>query len=145
MKINLNTDNNRISTSQRDLLFRREKIPLKTWKPKHGRLGDILSVDMETRPIENKLIPDLVLASAFDGKVAWLIKPRRIEAFIDAHRTSHIIGHSINFDLMVIRNRTGLDIEPLLEDGKIIDISILYRLIELAESGIVPHTNAEIK
>jgi len=104
-----------------------------------GRIGNTIALDSETTMAKVGETPEMVVASAFNGATCYLVKRTRMKAFLEAHYTCQIFGHSISFDFLVFEKLTGMDLRALLETDRIIDVSIVYRLMELALRGVVPH------
>ncbi len=113
--------------------------PATVWDPAMGTIAQILSYDTETTLIRDPAqIPDYVLASVCDGERVFFIPRRHLKAFWQAHRESGILFHSAAFDLAVTEKACGFDFSAMIEQGRIHDIAILYRLYECARTGLAP-------
>lgn len=101
--------------------------------------GKVISFDTETTVTEFPIIPELVLASASNSKMSYLIHPSKIMQFIQKHKEKHFVFQNIAFDFWVIekylRERQETDIlkiwfglvdKNLMHDTMLLDM--LYRL-----------------
>lgn len=94
------------------------------WKFWNGeQLQSPLAIDTETTIVDlDREIPQLVLASVYDGTSSYILKPQDVGYFIHKHSTSEFIFHNASFDFWVIANwlspsyievvKRGLDLGP---------------------------------
>ena len=99
-----------------------------------------IAIDVETEVIaDERLIPQLALASASDGVQHVVIHPDRLGDFLEMHRKECFVGHNVQFDFWVIYEhlrRSGHAAQRTLwdacHDGRLRDSMILDMLIQLA-------------
>ena len=98
--------------------------------------------DTETVVTQGRKIPDIVLASASDGEQHFIIRPRDLPQFMEAHFVqSHIVFHSCGFDFWVLDKyfreigaTTALGwLWTGIEQGRVHDTMLLSGLIGLAK------------
>ncbi len=108
------------------------------WNPSKGVIGDSLAFDSETTPIVGKQTPDYVLGTVCTGDQVYFIQRKNIGPFWELHTDRRVFMHNAAFDLAVVTRWCGFDFGELVESGRLIDTSILYRLVRLAREGQVP-------
>ena len=100
-------------------------------------LGKSFSFDVETELIQGGYIPQIVLASAFNGTELFFIEVHKLKEFAKVHEGSNWIAHNIAFDFMTLSNQIhnkqwGLE-QAAKRKG--LDTWLLARLINLATQG----------
>lgn len=116
-----------------------EAFPFDVWGLS-DRLLSPIAIDTETELIDGHKIPRIALASVSDGKKHRLIKPKDLQAFIDAHKDAHFVAHNASFDFGVICQALS-DPTPWLavaDQGRLHDTMILDSLIRLARDDSYP-------
>ena|ERR1700733_8907289 len=110
------------------------------WQPNQGRVFDNFAYDTETTLIDElrpDLIPQVVLATAYDGQRGVLINRDHLLPFFQAHSGVPFVGHNITYDLAVtqqwLRNRH--DIYAVVEANQVWCTMLLHRLLVLATAG----------
>ncbi|MEI6166530.1 MAG: DNA polymerase [bacterium] len=116
------------------------KINTSVWKPSVGRVADCFSYDTETTAVDDpQIIQDYVVGSVCDGENAYFVRRQDLQAFWEVHQDCRVFMHTASFDLEVTTKACGFDFLPMVDTGRIIDISILYRLLKTAKTGDVAH------
>ena len=117
-------------------------IPVyKFWTPGVGSIGSFVALDTETEAIpdgDRVTIPTLVLATASNGTDSYIIAPDQVPAFLTIHKDATMILHNAPFDRAVILQACNTDLCDWLDKGLLRDTGLLYRLLILAEEGLVP-------
>lgn len=120
--------------------FMGKDYPISTWSGQ--QLGVILAVDTETTLVENldREIPDLVTFQVFNGKEVVFVLGSQVKSFLESHLDSTLILQNFSFDLSVVEKHVGSRCLSFkfIDNGKIKDTSILYRLLHLGTAGFVP-------
>ena len=119
--------------------FGREEYTIAIWKGEH--LGSLVACDTETTIVPFTRTPDLVTCQVYGGgDVVYYIPKNRITTFFIKHYDTDFIFHNAPFDMDVLQSFIGRDaVYRMYDDNKIKDTSILYRLVHLAEIGMMPH------
>lgn len=105
------------------------------------KIGSIIAFDCETTVTPFHMTPELVTIQAYGGgDTVYYVKKEDVKLFFNFHYESKFIMHNFSFDVDVLSkyldNRDfGFD---LIDRDKIIDTSILWRLLHLAEHGFIP-------
>lgn len=107
-----------------------------------------LSIDTETTLVDlNRVVPQLVLASASDGQTTVIIKPEDVESFLIQHQGEHFVFHNVSFDFWVLDKH--LDkcsiLWHLAEEGRLHDSMLLDMLVRLAKGEGEAPTGGEAK
>lgn len=118
--------------------FNKRHVPIKQWSGEY--LGQILAVDTETdvRPFYE--IAKLQTMQVYNGKAVYYVLARDVANFEIEHEASIQIMHNAPFDLDVIgqvaggRERTYYK----LDNKRVFDTNILYKLWHLAHIGFTP-------
>ncbi len=118
--------------------FQSQSYPAAVWKPSTGRIAALFAYDTETTVRDDHEIPDYVLGTVCDGQRVWFIRRDDLTAFWDMHQDCAVFLHTAGFDLEVTTKACGFDFHAMLEQGRLRDISIYYRLLSCAKSGDVP-------
>ena len=110
------------------------------WRPSHGRIFQAYAYDVEsTMIVESRpdLVPQLVLATAFDGQRGVFIHRDDLLAFFEVHDGVPFVGHNIAYDLAVSQQlfRDRYDIYAAVEKHEVWCTMILHRLWALATIG----------
>ncbi|MBP7653426.1 hypothetical protein KA977_08390 [Candidatus Dependentiae bacterium] len=147
-KPHFNKDSNKKSNDI-SVLFDGKAYPVTVWKPwlnaevpaqtQPGYIGPVFAIDTETESVRDGYVPEFVIGTVFNGNAAYLLTRKYALEFLEAHRDSTIYMQNAKFDIAVLSKLTGYDFSAQIESGKIIDPGILYRLIGIAQKGIVPH------
>ena len=116
------------------------KCPFETWTPEIGPIFEMFAYDTETTDIiehRPELTPELVIATACDGKRGVYLTRDMILPFFQAHADVPLICHNAAFDLRVTQDvlRDRHDIYTMVNAGKVWDTLILKRLLTLATEG----------
>lgn len=119
--------------------FKNFDYNIKIWDQEN--LGSLMALDTETdfRPFTET--PDLITCQVYAGrKEVYYIPLSELGVFFEMHKDSSFITHNAAFDLAVLDKflKRRLSIE-LLDQNKVLDTSILYRLLHLAQHGWVAH------
>ena len=126
--------------------FANNTFPFSAWRPEYGKvLNGRVSLDTETTIIrESWQTPNLVLGAAFDGVRGVFIPPIHFEQFIKVHFENEYVFHNASFDLAVIsRVLEQTDIYQLVDDLKVWDTRILFKLWTLATKGHTANRKGE--
>ncbi len=119
-----------------------DSFPVLEWTETTGSIGTVLSLDTETTVIPDNdrvTVPTLVLATAMSAiGECFYIAPSNLKLFLDVHKNSVLILHNAPFDRAVILQACGIDLCDWLDKGLLRDTGLLYRLLILAEEGLVP-------
>jgi DNA polymerase I-like protein with 3'-5' exonuclease and polymerase domains len=120
------------------MLFNGRNIDVLEWKGE--QLGSLFACDTETTYTPLYITPQLCTVQVYDGKdKAYYVPLDRLRLFFNKHYDSTIIFHFAAFDLDVLSTVLGTSFAfDLIDRGKVMDTSILYRLYHLATIGYVP-------
>lgn len=113
--------------------------PVVWWKGE--KIGNTYALDTETELIVEEQTPDMILGQAFDGKTAYLFHANQTEDFlnINLHEQSRVFLQNFKFDMEVTDKQTGRrNWYEHVDSGRVLDIGIQYRLVRLAQMGLVP-------
>jgi DNA polymerase-1 len=115
--------------------FKGKDIPVKVWKGE--RLLPFYALDTETDLITEGTVPEMILASAYDGVSAYIIMAEDMAGFLDTNvlNNNRVAMHTAKFDIGVIEKQTGYSFLPAVDSGRLLDIAILYRLVKIAQTG----------
>jgi DNA polymerase I-like protein with 3'-5' exonuclease and polymerase domains len=104
------------------------------------RLGNNLCIDTETEICPFHMTPDIVTMQAFNGKDVYYIPKDRINEFFNVHDNSTFILHNFAFDFGVLEKHLGNTsiFYKIMDEHRIEDTSILYRLWYLGKIGHIP-------
>ncbi|MBP7652560.1 hypothetical protein KA977_04005, partial [Candidatus Dependentiae bacterium] len=103
-------------------------------------INNTFSIDTETTLIEPGQTPDYVIGTCFNGKTVYLLKRESVSEFVELHKNCIWFFHNAAFDIAVIERLTNFRFYKLIENHRIIDTAILYRLIRIAKAG---HPNGQ--
>jgi hypothetical protein len=109
-----------------DITVGPHRCPFETWTPEIGKIFEMYAYDAETSDIieqRPELTPELVIATACDGRRGVYLTRDMLLPFFQAHADVPLICHNAAFDLAVT--------QPVL--GRQHDV---YALVEAARSGI---------
>lgn len=119
--------------------FKNTSYPATIWAPAVGRVSDCFAYDTETTAIDDpSYVQDYVLGIVFDGARVFFIRRQDLLAFWTLHAGCKVFMHSASFDLEVTIKASGYDFTAMVDAGRIVDISVLYRLARCATTGDVP-------
>ncbi len=118
--------------------FAGHTYPCREWLPGDGCIGPVFGFDTETTLIVGHEVPTFVLGAAFDGNAVYFITPEHLGAFCAAHADSEQYFCNAPFDLDVVAKACSFDYLPLVRQGLVLDVQILYRLLELGRKGQLP-------
>jgi len=100
-----------------------------------------LAVDTETHLVDEWTeTPDIVTFQVFDGKTAYYLYPYQVQDFLILHKDTELVFHNFPFDCDVICKLVG-DSDfffNMIDNEKIADTALLYRLVKLSQLGYVP-------
>jgi len=105
------------------------------------KLGEFCSIDTETTLQPFHLVPDLVTVQAYDGgDTVYYVPKSHIRYFFRVNHHACLIFHNAPFDIDVLTKRNlCMDVfYGLIDNDKVHDTSILYRLLHLAAAGFTP-------
>lgn len=123
-----------------NIMFGERSVEVVPWTPAMGCIGQVISYDTETTAIgKPDSIPDLVLASVFNGEQAFLIHRDHAGAFWQSHGQALVFMHTAAFDLEVTTKQCGFEFHDMVSHDRILDIGLLHRLYGVATAGQVPH------
>ena len=104
----------------------------------------ILAFDTETTAIEDDAsVPELVIATASDGKRHVILADDEVAAFLLAHRAYVIVFHNVAFDFWVLDQRLTADgredarqaLRAMAGDNRLRDTMLLDMLLRLGRDG----------
>ncbi|MFM7316638.1 MAG: hypothetical protein ACKO5E_06790, partial [bacterium] len=103
-----------------------------------------IGLDAETEAIKQvSQIPDLTVATAFDGNTLAIIHPDDLEAFFIMHRHDHFVTHKVDFDFWVFDKFFSSRSSPAKQilwdccnEGRLHCSMILDKLVRLADSSL---------
>jgi DNA polymerase I-like protein with 3'-5' exonuclease and polymerase domains len=101
-------------------------------------LGNTLAIDTETTYLPFTETPDLITMQVFDGVSLLYVRTTHLEDFFIKHEDRNFVFANAPFDIDVIEKATMWKCNKQLEQDKIYDIIIMYRLYNLATNGFVP-------
>lgn len=116
---------------------------IKVWT--NEKLGKEISIDTETTIAPfHTYNHKLVTCQAYDGKgIVYFIEKKDIKKFFLKHYSCKLIFQNAPFDLDVLLPYLGQDwIYELIDDNKIFDTKILYKLYHLAVLGFVANKSS---
>ena len=120
------------------MLFDGKTYTIKFWQGES--LGTILAIDTETTFTDFTETPELITFQVFDGESLFYVDRSKVHAFLNKHVTRTLVFANAPFDVDVIHKHVGSNIlKDQIEQGKVYDILILYRLLCLATVGMVPN------
>lgn len=104
------------------------------------RLGNKIAIDTETEIVPFHMTPDMVTMQAFNGKVVYYVPKNRVQEFFDTNNDSTFILHNFAFDFDVLAKHLQSDslFYKIMDEHRVEDTSILYRLWHLAKVGHIP-------
>jgi DNA polymerase I-like protein with 3'-5' exonuclease and polymerase domains len=103
------------------------------WAPLLGSIGDC-SFDTETTLIENGMVPDFIVGSAFNGSSVFFLTRSNLAYFLEAQSENMIFMANAAFDISVSEKICG-PLWKLVESGSVIDVLLLKQLLDLAKEG----------
>jgi hypothetical protein len=110
------------------------------WIPSMGRIAPDFGYDTETTvETDRGVVPQYVIGTAFDGQKICFIMRQDLGAFWCAHTGSVAYMHTAAFDLEVTTAACRYEFHSMIDQGRIRDIAIYYRLLKCATTGEVPH------
>jgi DNA polymerase I-like protein with 3'-5' exonuclease and polymerase domains len=110
------------------------EVPFDQWRASCDPLGSLIAVDTETNLIEEGMVPNLVVTAATNGKQGYFIANQSLTAFFSSHGLSRFLMHNAAFDLAVL-DKAGFNTQGLVENGRVFDTGLLFKLIKLADEG----------
>ncbi len=115
-------------------------IKIKFWNGE--QLGNLIAFDTETDIAPFTETPNAVIGTAYDGSDScYVIAPSQFLEFINCQGVlTKFVMHNAPFDMDVVskvsEKKTGW--HKLIENDRIYDTALLYRLLHLATIGYVP-------
>ena len=120
------------------MLFDGKKYTIQFWQGES--LGTTLAIDTETTFTDFTETPELITFQVFDGESLFYVDRSKVHDFLNKHVTRTLVFANAPFDVDVIHKYVGSNIlKDQIEQGKVYDILILYRLLSLATIGMVPN------
>ena len=116
--------------------YREREIDIKIWDGE--KLGYYIALDTETEFIKFTETPELITCQAYAGQDAYFIPLNRITDFFNKHDKSTFVFANAPFDLDVLQKNCNWDFFKVVDEGRIYDIQLMYRLYKLAVDGEVP-------
>lgn len=116
-------------------------MPLLEWVPEIGCIGHALSFLPFTAPVKDNTSkePSLILAAAMSTiGVRYYISPANIPVFLDVHRSSTLILDEAPVCRTLLLAACNVDLLDWVDGGLILDLSMLEKLLVLAETGSLP-------
>lgn len=109
----------------------------RVWNRSAGPIGDLFAYDTETTVVTDGSLelPELVLATAFNGSTVFFIRREDLAEFWGLHENATVFMHTAKFDVAVTTKLCSFNFGPMVESGRLYDVSILYRLLHLAKTG----------
>ena len=102
-------------------------------------LSSPIALDTETEVVPSHLVPKLSTCQVYDGgDQIYYIPSKRVIDFIKLHVNHEFIMHNAAFDIRVLEQHTGYSFLEALDNEKIWDTNILYKLVHLAVVGFIP-------
>ena len=103
-------------------------------------LGKTLAIDTETTITPFTETPDLVTFQVFDGENLYYVDRSLVDDFLKKHVTRTLVFANAPFDIDVLRKFTEDKylLKEQIENDRVFDINIMYRLVGLAVLGDVP-------
>ena len=108
------------------------------WLPADGCVGPVIGFDTETTLIVGHEVPTFVLGAAFDGQTVYFVTPEHLGVFCAAHAGAKQYFCNAPFDLDVVGKACGFDYLSAVRQGTVLDVQIIYRLLELGRKGQLP-------
>lgn len=120
------------------MFFDGREYRIKEWRGE--RLGKAIALDTETEFIRSEAaVPQLITCQVYDGNdTIYFIGRGCIVEFISLHSHSLFVFHNAAFDLQVLQKFIGDKVYDLYDSDRVMDTSILFRLLHLA---VVGHLN----
>jgi len=119
--------------------FQDQHFETKVWTPADGVIGQTVAVDTETTLIVIGEVPKFVLGSAYAGNnIVYFLTTEHLMAFFDVHAPAQLVMHNAPFDIAVITQQSGFVFDTQIRRQLLWDTGLLYQLLELATTGIVP-------
>ena len=113
-----------------------KKYKINIWQGEE--LNCTLAIDTETMVVPFTETPDLITFQVFDGESLFYVRSEHVEKFLAINSTKNFVFANAPFDIDVLEKHTNWKCNKQLEEGKIYDILIMYRLLGLARDGFVP-------
>lgn len=112
-----------------------------------------IGLDTETEAVNLGIqIPDLALATAYDGNTSVIIHPDDLEAFFTTHRFDHFVAHNVVFDFWVIEKFLTSRSSPAKQilwnccnEGRLHCSMILDKLVRIADSSVASDHRGFVK
>jgi DNA polymerase I-like protein with 3'-5' exonuclease and polymerase domains len=122
------------------MIYNNREITIKNWNME--KLSGVIVIDTETDVRPFFQTPDLCLFQAYSigDKNAYIVPLNKVRLFLGKHSSNILVFHNAKFDLDVISKflESRAFSYDLLDEERVHDTSILYRLWHLAVVGITP-------
>ena len=120
------------------MIFNGEEYTIQFWQGES--LGNILAIDTETTIAPFTETPDLITFQVFDGESLFYVDREHVLDFLNKHSSRTLVFANASFDIDVLRKFTDDKylLKEQIENDKIIDVNILYRLVQLSLIGDIP-------
>ena len=119
--------------------WKSSQLPASVWGTSFGNIGKRISCDTETTRVDGPDVPDYVIGTVFNGREVYFLRREDLVPFWKAHESAVVYMHTAAFDIAVMEKAAGIDFGPAIEGGRVVDVAILWRLVELARRGDLPH------
>ena len=120
------------------MIYKDRFINIKIWDGE--KLGYYVALDTETDMVKDFTeTPDIITCQAYAGDSVFYIPIDRLTSFLEKHSKSVFIFANAPFDLEVIQKHCGWDFFNVIDEGRIYDIQLMFRLYSLATIGEVPY------
>ncbi len=116
--------------------FNGKEYIIKVWQGEE--LANFLAIDTETMVVPFTETPDLITCQVFDGESLFYIERCDLDKFLQMHSEKNFIFANAPFDIDVLEKATNWKCNKQIEQGKIYDVLVMYRLYILAVRGVVP-------
>lgn len=111
------------------------KFTVKWWK--NEKLDPkLIAIDTETTLISSpSIVPELILSTVYDGlDTVYLLKNQDIKQFLEINNSALFCVWNAAFDTAVFE-KTGNGLDFLIQDSRLLDGQILFRLFNIAFHG----------
>ena len=118
------------------MIFNSREYNIQFWQGE--KLGSLLAIDTETTVVPFTETPDLITFQVFDGESLYYVSQEKVEEFMLMHNAHKMLFANAAFDIDVIEKHTNYKFKEAVENDRVYDVLILYRLWKLATDGQVP-------
>lgn len=126
--------------------FAGQTYKIQTWSPSNTFPGsEEIVVDTETTMVPFTQTPDLVTFQAYaGGDTAYFVRREDVQQFLKAVKNRVLVFHNAPFDIDVIEKVIGKPnyLLPWIDNTKLKDTQLMWKLVHLAKEGYVPKRSA---